>query len=137
MAEPITAIAAALSAFNTLKEWAHELQTRTKDENNLQYEKLALRIENKVLELERDIQKLAQENETLRQKADLRDKLEFRDGLYYLTEKVPGLSEGPFCPICWENRETPITLGGSYLYCHICQLKFRPPPRRQFKATTF
>ena len=134
MGEPVSAIAGIFEIITTLKKWAGELRAGPEKGQNKRYEKLALLIETKVLELERDVKKLANENESLRAQADLKSKMEFRDGVYYLTEDVPGCSRGPFCPTCWEDRQEVITLQGASFLCPICQRCLRPrpcPPRVQ------
>lgn len=58
--------------------------------------------------------RLEKELEKLRKERDLRSKLEYKNGLYYLSEPVEGLSEGPFCPTCWEDEEKTITVTPYY-----------------------
>lgn len=76
--------------------------------------------------LKEEVVRLREENVNLRVQKNLRAKVFFRDGLYYLSEPVPGLSQGPFCPTCWENRATLITLERTQRWCNICNRCFRP-----------
>ena len=70
--------------------------------------------------------KLRDELAALNQCHDVRGKLVFRDRYYYLVEKVPGFSEGPFCPKCLDGKVGvfpmyPITFGrGGIRHSHAC-----------------
>jgi len=74
--------------------------------SNLKTELADLRDEN--LQLRSQIEKLAK-------KADIRAKLMCRDGLYYLTKPVQGYSQGPFCPVCMDDRGVPVTLKRTFV----------------------
>jgi hypothetical protein len=55
------------------------------------------------------------EIEELRKKADVRAKVAYRDGLYYLSEPVQGYPDGPFCPVCVDDRGVLITLKRTFV----------------------
>ncbi len=46
---------------------------------------------------------LRQQNEELRRQADVRSKIESRDGIYYATETIKGYGDGPFCHRCMDQ----------------------------------
>jgi len=77
-----------------------------------------------VSDLKEEIVRLREENTNLRDQKDLRTKVVFRDDVYYLSEPVPGLSRGPFCPKCWENAGKLITLKKHW--CHVCKAPYAP-----------
>ena len=54
--------------------------------------------------------KLRAQVEDLKKKADIRTKVVYRAGLYYLTEPVQGYPEGPFCPVCMDSEGLLITV---------------------------
>jgi len=70
-------------------------------------------------QLKADMATLREENATLREEvqklrrvADLRSKVELRNGMYYLTERISGYAEGPFCTRCFDSDGKLITLMG-------------------------
>ncbi len=124
MPEPISMITAIVSSLNTLKSWASDLRQKASDEKNDLLQNIALKIENKTLELERDFKKLAQENESLQRRCDVREKVVFKDGFYYLSSPVQGLSNELFCKVCWERDEKLISIEedrvSSTKRCRVC-----------------
>lgn len=67
---------------------------------------------------------LRQETQQLRTQADIRSKVGLRNGYYYLTEEIPGYSNGPFCPLCLDDDGKLITMrhgGGDKYFCTRCQ----------------
>ncbi len=46
---------------------------------------------------------LRRHDEHLGQTADVRSKVEFRDGGYYLSERIQGCSQGPLCSTCLDG----------------------------------
>lgn len=55
---------------------------------------------------------LQKELGSLRMQISLRERVEFRNGLYYLKEEVAGYSRGPFCTRCLDCDGTLVTLRG-------------------------
>ena len=51
-------------------------------------------------ELRAENAELRESVRALKQKADIRSKVEMRNGLYYLGEPMQGYGEGPFCTVC-------------------------------------
>jgi hypothetical protein len=70
----------------------------------------AAQLKGEMAELRAENIELRSQLEKLREKADLHSKVEFRNGLYYLTESVQGLGPGPFCTTCWEEDSLLISL---------------------------
>jgi len=71
----------------------------------------------KIADLKTEMAELSEENLELRrqvdeltQKADIRSKVEFRNGMYYPTEPIQGYGEGPFCSLCLEEDGLLISL---------------------------
>lgn len=64
----------------------------------------------KTMELQDENLQLRGRVREFEKKAEIRSKLLWRDGLYYLSEPVQGHSEGPFCPLCVECDDILITL---------------------------
>jgi len=62
--------------------------------------------------------------EKLRNQDDLRKKVKYENGMYSLTQPVPGLSMGPFCPRCWEDRGKLMTL--QRYCCYVCEASYGP-----------
>ncbi len=56
--------------------------------------------------------KLREEVEQLRRQADIRSKVEIKDGMYHLTEPISGYSQGPFCTRCLDSDGKLVTLMG-------------------------
>ena len=70
-------------------------------------------------QLKADMATLREENTSLREEvgqlrrqADMRSKIEIRDGMYYLTEPIGGYPQGPFCTRCFDSDGKLITLMG-------------------------
>jgi len=70
----------------------------------------------------------------LQQKLDASDELEFRDGVYYRKVEIPGKSNGPFCPTCYEgpkhvmlslNRLTGHSTAFGRYRCNTCKSNVR------------
>lgn len=56
-------------------------------------------------ELQEEKAELQAQLRKMQEAEDLSGKIETRDGLYYLTERLPGKSEGPYCPSCFESDQ--------------------------------
>ncbi|MBN2582536.1 MAG: hypothetical protein JXL80_05665 [Planctomycetes bacterium] len=64
----------------------------------------------KLAELQSENSDLRSRVDDLARKADIRSKVESRDGLYYLTQRIEGYGKGPFCPTCLDQDGQLISL---------------------------
>ena len=83
-------------------------------------------------ELQEEKLELQKQLRDARTSEDLRDKLEMKGGLYYLTEPVPGKQDGPYCTNCFENEgklmpvramSSQFRFAGTYI-CPACNAKY-------------
>ena len=100
----IAEIATALSVTKGLKD----IGDRIKDaefKNLLAELQMALAdIKVKCADLEEENLRLKGELKKAQQADDVRNNVEYKDGLYYLKEPMPGRPLGPYCPGCLDGK---------------------------------
>jgi len=72
----------------------------------------AARLKSEMADLRAGNAELRESIGEMKRQADIRSKVQFRNGMYYLTEELPGYGEGPFCPTCYDSDGKLITLLG-------------------------
>lgn len=99
----------------------------------------------KFAEVRMEMAKLAEENAglrdeltRLRETTRLREALEFRDDVYWLS-RADGESDGPYCQRCWDGsgKLVRLTDGGPNRWgCTVCKLQpWRPGGRERYRGS--
>jgi hypothetical protein len=84
------------------------------------------------------IAELRRQLREVQERLAIKQKVAFRDGFYHLAQPEPGISAGPFCPLCYEKESSLITLRHTrtldtatrayhlspHFYCPSCKQKF-------------
>jgi hypothetical protein len=118
-----TALAAGRAAIDLLKV----IRGQAQQAENMEIEREILDMQSEVNALVAAVNELQAENEELRQRAKLREEMEYDSGerAYYRVEE--GSREGPFCPKCFDTDGRAARMRRSSnsrtLLCHSCDCR--------------
>jgi hypothetical protein len=135
MSMDIAALASSLTAaFDALKK-LREVSQRVRDADFQIYVadlfSAMADVKLKLADVQEENLRLRRELEQFRQQTDIRKKLVLKHEGYYLTSKVEGYGEGPFCTPCMDTKGTLVTIqfDGNKSWCPICKTStWKNPP---------
>jgi len=100
MADVMAILSTAIATVQKLREVSEKIKDA--ETNNLIADlNIALAdLKMQFVTLQEENMQLRKELQQAREQADFRSKVTFKEGLYFLTERVEGRPEGPYCPHC-------------------------------------
>ena len=102
-----------MAMFDELKSVANTLREADKIP---QYEQI-LAVQEKLLEMQKKIGELENENIELKEKLKTQENLVFEKNAYWIVKD--GRKDGPYCSLCWDDERKPIRMQpcGNPAYC--------------------
>lgn len=78
------------------------------------------------LEMQEELQRLRRQVAEFEEQKQIEEDLEF-DGVVYWLDFADGDRDGPYCQLCWDDRDKLIRLQDSkrgFFWCHACETSF-------------